>query len=68
MAVFYQGVFRIGDSRKLIADAVAMGRVDSPAEKGFRDAAGRWLAEVLEDVNESTDGTALSRRATGPDA
>ena len=58
VVVFYQGVLRIGDSRKLIADAVAMGRVDSPAEKQFRDAASRWLTEVLEDVNE---------RATGPD-
>jgi hypothetical protein len=49
-AVFYQGVFRIGDSRKLIADAVAMGRVDSPAEKRFRDAAGRWLQEGLDNA------------------
>jgi hypothetical protein len=48
-AVFYQGVLQIGDSRKLIADAVAMGRVDSPAEKRFRDAVNRWLEEVPED-------------------
>jgi hypothetical protein len=40
----------------LIADAVAMGRVDSPAEKRFRDAVNRWLAEVPEDVNERAPG------------